>query len=215
MVAELDVSSDESRSVFFSRYAGLGPGFEMTFLVMSQPLASPAQSSPVAQKSGGGHGEYWRDLIKSGVFNAEAVCAAIMSDEDYQGAVRGMKSVISGNTPCVYAHVRRAANSGTGFKPRYSGVPLKDAEHQAQHQSGERTVLADCGVGMLSIEAAKEWFGNRAARVRATVMSQALASRLPGYESSRADVEPRWVVEWFAENNLAHYLPERLRRLRI
>lgn len=40
--------------------------------------------------------------------------------------------------PIVFAHVRSAANSGTGLKPHSaSGVSLCDAHHREQHQIGQ------------------------------------------------------------------------------
>lgn len=86
-----------------------------------------------------------------------------MSDKAYQSWVRRQPSCISGRFSewvngegrCEYAHVRRAATSGTGYKPLYSGVPLTHDEHAMQHQYGEAYVLAAHGI---ITDDAKAWF---------------------------------------------------------
>lgn len=60
------------------------------------------------------------------------------SDSDYQAWCRLRPSAYSGkNGQIVYAHYRTAANSGTGVKPVYSGLPLTMQEHQLQHAVGQ------------------------------------------------------------------------------
>src|ERR1700722_7008044 len=44
---------------------------------------------------------------------------------------------VNGEGRCVAAHVRRAGESGTGYKGEYSCVPMTQAEHLQQHQKGE------------------------------------------------------------------------------
>lgn len=44
---------------------------------------------------------------------------------------------VGGDGRSIAAHVRRASNSGTGYKPPYSCVPLTNDEHCKQHQHGE------------------------------------------------------------------------------
>jgi len=41
----------------------------------------------------------------------------------------------------IACHVRRAANSGTGFKPIFSAVPMTRRQHDLQHQQGEYAVI--------------------------------------------------------------------------
>jgi len=43
----------------------------------------------------------------------------------------------NGDGRCVAAHVRRAGESGTGFKGEYSCVPMLQSEHLLQHAKGE------------------------------------------------------------------------------
>ena len=67
------------------------------------------------------------------------------SDNEYQKWVRlwpsclsgAYSEVVEGVGKCEFAHVRRASNSGTAYKPEYSGIPLTHDEHALQHQKGE------------------------------------------------------------------------------
>ncbi|CAB5212745.1 hypothetical protein UFOVP191_15 [uncultured Caudovirales phage] len=60
------------------------------------------------------------------------------TDRQYQAWVRNQHSALSGATQnIVYAHYRTSKNSGTGFKPPFSGIPLTYAEHLRQHQIGQ------------------------------------------------------------------------------
>jgi hypothetical protein len=43
----------------------------------------------------------------------------------------------NGEGRCVAAHVRRAGESGTGFKAEFACLPMTQAEHLLQHQKGE------------------------------------------------------------------------------
>src|SRR5262245_34683515 len=69
-----------------------------------------------------------------------------MTDKAYREWIQTLPSCISGmyseylesgEGRCVAAHVRRAATSGTGYKAKYSCVPLTQQEHLLQHQHGE------------------------------------------------------------------------------
>ena len=75
------------------------------------------------------------------------------SDKEYQAWCRNQPSAYSGGWSVytadgkgrnIYAHHRTAANSGTGYKPEYSGIPLTWREHTSQHQYGQ-TALASAG----------------------------------------------------------------------
>lgn len=56
--------------------------------------------------------------------------------------IRTLPSCLSGNTPCVAAHIRRVSEgAGMGRKPRLFAVPMTNEEHQYQHNHGEMAVL--------------------------------------------------------------------------
>jgi hypothetical protein len=67
------------------------------------------------------------------------------SDPEFREWCRTQPSCISGRFSewhdgrgyCDAAHVRRAGESGTGFKAAYACVRLTRAEHSEQHQHGE------------------------------------------------------------------------------
>lgn len=67
------------------------------------------------------------------------------TDKQYRAWIQRQPSCISGRFSewvggegrCEAAHVRRAGESGTGFKAPYSCVPLTRKEHAEQHQYGE------------------------------------------------------------------------------
>lgn len=99
-----------------------------------------------------------------------------MSDKKFLAYISTLPSCISGrfsqylesgegrNIAC---HVRRASNSGTGYKPEFSAVPMTDEEHQWQHRSGELSVILRFGQGRTGIldctvEGAKNWFEEKA-----------------------------------------------------
>lgn len=90
-----------------------------------------------------------------------------MRDDQYQAWIRKQPSCISGRYSewvngegrCEYAHVRRAKDGGTGYKPLFSGVPLTHEEHAMQHQKGEAYTLAAYGI---ITEDAKAWFEQKA-----------------------------------------------------
>jgi len=64
------------------------------------------------------------------------------SDADYQVWCRGQGSAYSGDTyNVIYAHYRTANNGGVGMKPKYSGIPLTQAEHDTQHRYGHDALM--------------------------------------------------------------------------
>lgn len=161
--------------------------------------SSVVNDLPQSADQKGPHGKYVRDLMMSGIFNKHEVLEHIGTDADFQTYVREQPSCISKQGPCVYAHVRRANNSGTGIKPKYSGVPLTQEEHQIQHNNGERVLLNVSIVnpeGPWMVDDAKAWFDARAERYRRDYATIALAYDLWGY-TSRAQVPPQEWRDWF------------------
>lgn len=70
--------------------------------------------------------------------------------------VRGHACCVPGCTdgPIVFAHVRSAANAGTGLKPHSAfGVALCDAHHKSQHQHGIETFQRQHGIDLWAIAA--------------------------------------------------------------
>lgn len=81
------------------------------------------------------------------------------SDRQYRAWIQQQPSCISGafseyvhgDGRSIAAHVRRAGQSGTGYKAEYSCVPLTDREHRLyEHQKGSSSLGKN-----------KEWFDNK------------------------------------------------------
>ena len=93
----------------------------------------------------GSWGKYAQALYHTGFFYAPKVLALMGSDEEYRKWIQKQPSAYSGDYSewvngegrCIAAHVRRAGEAGTGYKPLYACIPLTDSEHQLQHQRGE------------------------------------------------------------------------------
>ena len=73
-----------------------------------------------------------------------------MTDQAFRAWIQTLPSCLSGNFSeyledgrrlCVAAHVRRAGESGIGYKAPYSTVPLTQTEHAYQHNFGELACL--------------------------------------------------------------------------
>ena len=115
----------------------------------------------------GEFGEFARGLKLSGFFRRPEVWKAVGTDQEFREWVQLQKSVISGNQDhtdsgprCEAAHVRRAGESGTGYKADYACVPLTHEEHLLQHSKGEVAVLLQYrkGIKKIEVDEAKDWF---------------------------------------------------------
>ena len=68
--------------------------------------------------------------------------ACFGTDADYQEWCRKQPCAKTGHTNDIeFAHVRRSNTSGTGFKAKYSGIPLTSEIHRQQHNQGEETTF--------------------------------------------------------------------------
>lgn len=109
-------------------------------------LTQQAAQQDARRKAAKPYGEAYKALYLHGWFYSRDVAEALGTDAEYQDWVRTQPSAYSGGCDwdcdkgeprCEYAHVRRARDSGTGYKPKFSGIPLTHAEHHIQHQHGE------------------------------------------------------------------------------
>ena len=88
------------------------------------------------------------------------------SDDRFLDWIRRQESCLSGGYSeffygegrCVPAHVRRAREAGTAYKPPYSAVPLLDEEHRVQSNQGEKACLERYLGGKWTAEEAKAFF---------------------------------------------------------
>jgi len=97
----------------------------------------------------GNWGTYAASLYKTGFFYAPKVLAVLGSDEEYRQWIQKQPSAYSGDFSewihgdgrCIAAHVRRAGEAGTAYKPLYACIPLTNDEHMLQHKSGESALI--------------------------------------------------------------------------
>lgn len=113
------------------------------------PLVADFERNEPKELAVPGNGGHWVvALYKSGWFYNPTVLAALGSDAEYRAWVQLQPSAYSGKFSeyvdgegrCVAAHVRRAGESGTGYKARHACIPLTNDEHQSQHSDGEQTL---------------------------------------------------------------------------
>lgn len=105
-------------------------------------------------------GNWVAALYKAGWFNNPHVLAVLGTDDAYRAWVQkqpsafsgGFSEYVDGEGRCIAAHVRRAGESGTGYKAPYACVPITNDEHQRQHKEGESAL------------GGKEWFDKMRAK---------------------------------------------------
>lgn len=151
-----------------------------------------------------------QELHQSNVFGLVEFARAVGPDSEFHAWIQRQPSCLSrkfseyvnGEGRCISAHVRRASDAGTAFKPEYHQVPLTDEEHQAQHAHGEGWVLGQAGIinpSAIASTAAKDWFYEKAFHYRQRWVWETLKAQL-GY-SSWSLVPPYVLAEWCASKS--------------
>lgn len=133
-----------------------------------QAALKQAQNDTIAEAEPS-HGHYYALLYKSGWFHNPQVAPRFGTDEEFQSWVRRQPSAVSGQFSeyvngdgrCEFAHVRRASDSGTGYKPKYRGIPLTHAEHTLQHQKGESALMPYDKWDQLAAKYRTDWIKSR------------------------------------------------------
>ena len=176
------------------------------------PLVADFESLPkdqgisVEQDKVSDSGHWVSALYKSGWWFYPKVLAALGSDKQYREWVQLKPSCVSnqfgeyvdGEGRSVAAHVRRAGESGTGYKAPYACVPLTDAEHQLQHNKGES-----------AFDGGAKWFDAQLAKYK-TEWAHAQLRRALGVESL-TDARQSDFISWVSEHELNYTLPLALR----
>ena len=164
----------------------------------------------------GPHGKFARDIVLSGFFNSAKVREFFGGDDAYQRWVRTQPSAINGEfsevgpdgeLTNVYAHVRRAGESGTAYKPKYSGIPLTNDQPQDQHHQGETECLVAREFNTKG-KTGPEWFEAQASKHLNTWLTNALKHHL-GVESM-TNISPAAFYGWAAANGLSDQVPKKL-----
>jgi hypothetical protein len=90
-------------------------------------------------------------------------------DREFLAWIRTLPSCLSGESPCVAAHVRRVSEgAGMGIKPRLFSVPMTDIEHRYLHQHGEYAAYFYFYPlpGHYDLQGVKDWFSEQALKYR-------------------------------------------------
>lgn len=165
-----------------------------------------------------------QELHLSNVFGLVEFARAVGPDSEYHAWIQRQPSCVSrqfseyvnGEGRCIAAHVRRARDAGTAFKPEYHQVPLTDEEHQIQHHLGELELLLRIGVfnreasPVSLVPAAKDWFYEKTFFYRQRWVWETLKGQL-GYEHWY-DVPPATLAHWAQNHGLLAKLPRCYRR---
>lgn len=176
------------------------------------------------EKTSGPYSKAAQVLHQSPYFYQVDVWRAVGTDEEYQAWCReqpcsvcaqgGMQS----GQPVIYAHVRRASNSGVGIKPAYSGHPCCQEHHRMQHQHGElyvynsvlsafkpntRTTDSD------AVAAAKQWYEKMAVGSAYRWCRDTLKRTL-GY-AHWYDLPPSVLYQWSVQKSVEQHLPREYR----
>lgn len=109
------------------------------------PLMADFERNTPPEPEAKKRGDWVAALYKSGWFNNPHVLAVLGTDDAYRAWVQKQPSAFSGQFSeyvngegrCIAAHVRRAGESGTGYKAPYACIPITNEEHQRQHKEGE------------------------------------------------------------------------------
>lgn len=155
----------------------------------------------------GPHGEFARDLVLSGFFNSGKVREHFGGDRAYQDWCRQQRCALTGLTPCEYAHVRRAGDSGTAYKPKYSGIPLTHEAHAYQHQHGEQACIEHYKVDSKG-KTPKEWFEHLAGYYLKEWLISVLKHELS--LDSLTNLSPSEFYGWTVLNDLNGEIPNKL-----
>lgn len=147
------------------------------------------------------YGQEATQLFKNGFFYVDDVLRKIGSDKQYREWIQKQPSAYSkefsefvdGEGRCEAAHVRRAIDSGTSYKPTYSCIPLTHDEHLLQHQQGETALNP------------REWFENQRNKYLLQWAKETLANSLG--QDSMGWISPQELRTWCQENGVEKYLP--------
>lgn len=157
-------------------------------------------------------------LKLSSFFRSLDVWRSIGTDDEFRAWIQKQACCVCGGADwveeigehrCEAAHVRRAGESGTGYKASYACVPLCREHHTMQHNFGEGAAVYGLGDEDIDDEKAKEFFDKQ----RIEYVSEWAWKRLKwllGYDSL-ANVEPIVLRAWAGSHGIEHYLPQEYR----
>lgn len=179
--------------------------------------ADDDEQEPEAAAAPRRYGQQARELKLSSFFRAPEVWKVLGTDAEFRAWVTRQPSILSGgfneyddagDGRCVACHVRRAGESGTGYKAEYACVPMTDAEHRDQHAYSEHECLFRHRKNdpAPDRQEAKEWFDQKRIETVQAWAWETLKKQL-GFESMAA-VPPDTIFQWAESEGVERYLPE-------
>lgn len=187
--------------------------------VQPATVLAPANDPPEGNPKGHRYGHSARELVTCGFFNPSnlRVLEAIGTDAEYQDWCRKQPSALGGKDDydpttgeirSEPAHVRRAGEGGTGYKPLFATIPLTNAQHALQHQSGEAACLDkfDPLVDMLWQPGAAADLFNERRKKYVFAWAKSKLARIFGVESI-GDIAPAALYDWCTQHGIANFLP--------
>lgn len=187
----------------------IDPQFRDQFFAAFGQIDMPVALAPLAadfeQNMPETDGRWVSALYKSGWWFNPKVLAALGTDDEYRAWIQRQPSAysglfseyVNGEGRCIAAHVRRAGESGMGYKAGYACIPLTDAEHQQQHRDGESAL------------GGQAWFDGRRAHYVQQWAHERLRTAL-GVESLK-QASPVRFCDWAESRGLTTTLPLALR----
>ena len=199
--------------------------------IMMEKVEKVVKRKAKAKANKGEFSHEVRDLHQHGFFKNPKLWEIVGTDKQYQAWTRKRPCVVSGEFDydttkgeerTEFAHVRRAGDSGTGYKAEFSGVPLTHEIHaNYQHQHGETKAYAfyldrrGKRDGVISEVAAKEWFNKKALEnvekwaheMTLFSINQALAKAGQPVVDSLTKIKPKTLHWWAEKHGLHAYLP--------
>jgi len=170
-------------------------------------------------------GKHSSALHRNGFLIAPPVVETLGKDADYQDWVRNKPCIVCGDGDYYqgslrneYAHVRRAGDSGTGYKPVFSGIPLCHTHHALQHNQGYTELLLthrklydklDSGAHLASLDEAMDWLTKQAGNHLEAWAHEKLRDVL-GVESL-SDAAPEEIYDWALSHDLSYALPSSIK----
>jgi len=187
--------------------------------ILSEKVEKIVKAKAKAKKEKGEFGHEVRDLHQSGFFKNPKLWEIIGTDQQYQEFTRKRRCIVTGGFDwdgkkgverTEFAHVRRAGDSGTAFKPKFSGIPLVHEIHRLQHNGGETAAydkyLVRRGIdsgGVVTETAAREWFEKKAVK-----LNKWLTSFDEPAVDSLTKIHPRVLRGWAHSVQIQNFLPK-------
>lgn len=195
--------------------------------VAAEIAAQDVQKDDPSTNSTRPYSQQAKELKLSGFFRSPKVWPYIGSDDDFAEYIQLHQCIVCGHGDwveelgeerCEAAHVRRAAEGGTGIKGDYARVPMCHHDHiDFQHQHGETAAYGaylaykkakpDDAVlsAIVTTEEAKAWFDKKRLEFVEQWGWETLKKKL-GYDSW-ANTPPNVLREWAVARDLWWALP--------